>query len=173
MLANVVRYAAIEAAAEEELVDMASVVLLLSICDCDGEDWVADVTESASEEGETGLSPVGEISALALEEVDMAGATVLLPLLLTNGSPSSWPGVGTGVGRPVGPLILFLFACRLLELVGDARRERVFMKILFFLGGMDSGAMGKGGNLTCVPCEWRNFTSSSTISTAVRVRVRL
>jgi hypothetical protein len=53
---------------------MTSVVLLLSVDDCDGENWVADVKELASEEGEMGVSPVGETSALALEDAEMEGA---------------------------------------------------------------------------------------------------
>ena len=53
---------------------MTSIVLLLSVNDCDGEDWAADVKELASDEGDIGVSPVGDTSALALEDAEMEGA---------------------------------------------------------------------------------------------------
>lgn len=97
----------------------------------------------------------GELTLLALKEV--------------KGSFISPVGEAIGVGR--SGLVFLRFV--LLE-VGEARRERVFRKLdlRFGGGGIESALMGRGGILT-LGLVSRSFWSSSRISMAVRVRVRL
>lgn len=79
------------------------------------------------------LSGVGEASLLDENENEV------------NGSTTSWPGVGMGVGSPVFEAVrLFVLAD-----VGEARRESVLRKVDLRLGGAgrDSGLMGRVGIL--------------------------
>lgn len=98
-----------------------------------------------------------------------------------KGSPISPDGEVRGVGRLDG-MELALVKRRFDELlrpvfpdVGEARRDKVLRKVdLRFGGGLGRVCMsrGKAGSLT-VGCASRSLLSNSTISNAVRVRVRL
>lgn len=98
------------------------------------------------------------------------GELTLLGLNDVNGSLISPVGEAIGVGRMV---VLVPLRFVLLE-AGDARRERVLRKLDLRFGGgrMESALMGRGGILT-LGFVSRSFWSSSRISMAVRVRVRL
>lgn len=104
----------------------------------------------------------------------------LMAVKLENGSLTSPDGDVKGVGRPEENILVVLFRRRpdaerlVRDDVGDAKRDRVLRKVDFRFGGggNDAMSMGRGGKLAP---GWtsRSFWSSSTISMAVRVRVRL
>lgn len=96
-----------------------------------------------------------------------------------KGSVISPEGEVRGVGRFDGMEVAFLK--RRVPLrppfadVGDARRDRVWRKLdLRFGGGVGRVCISRGKTGSSTPgCDSRNFLSKSTISNAVRVRVRL
>ena len=101
-----------------------------------------------------------------------------------NGSPRSCEGDAIGVVAEDVWVLDWAVAdegrldepWRILEPLpdGEASRERVLRKVPFFFGG-DGNVAGSSGSLGSLASgnASRSFPSTSTISTAVRVRVRL
>lgn len=108
--------------------------------------------------------------AVAVGEPSWADAEPLSEWKL-NGSACSVVGEASGEAGPRFPLMVPLRPVLLEE--GEARRERVLRKLdLRFGGGSVCGSMGSAGSGVAGLAS-RSFWSSSTISIAARVRVRL